>query len=92
VAVGTATLDFGSTPADETFVDVTGQSGLDADTHIEAYFMRETSADNGADEHEEAAALCPLVCEFLSSSSFRIRACPIAAMAIGQFKVRWVYT
>jgi hypothetical protein len=92
MATGTATLDFGATPADEASVDVTGQSGLTSGSFIEAFFMRETTASNGADEHEEAASLCPLNCEYLSASSFRIHAHPIAALGLGMFTVRWVFS
>jgi hypothetical protein len=92
MATGTATLDFGATPVDEGSVDVTGLNGLTSSTFIEAFFMRETTTDNGADEHEEAASLCPLNCEFLSASSFRIHAHPLAALGLGTFKLRWVYS
>lgn len=91
-AQGTATLDFTSTPSEETSVAVTGQTGIGAGSAVEAFFMRETSADNGVDEHEEAAALCPLVCgNIVAGTGFTIYAHPIAAVGIGQFTVRWVW-
>lgn len=90
MATGTATLDFGVTPVDTATVLVSGQSGLTSASFIEAFFMQEITGDNGADEHAEGAALCPLVCEFVDASSFNIHAHPIAALGLGQFKTRWV--
>lgn len=91
-AQGNATLNFGSTPTEETSVAVTGQAGILAGSHVEAFFMRETAADNGVDEHEEAAALCPLVCgSIVAGTGFTIFAMPIAALGVGQFSVRWVW-
>lgn len=90
---GTATIDFGSTPVEEATVLVnSGVSGLTAASYIEAFFMKESTSDNSVDEHAEAAALCPLVCEYVSATSFNIIASPIAALGIGQFSARWVYT
>ena len=63
-AVGTATLDFGATPAEETTVTVAGQAGFVATSAVEAWVQHgDSTADNGVDEHEEMAALCPLVRE-----------------------------
>ncbi len=91
-AQGTATLDFGATPADEASVVVTGQTGIVSGSHAEAFFMQETTADNGVDEHAEAAALCPLVCsDIVAGTGFTIRAHPIAMLGLGQFSVRWVW-
>jgi hypothetical protein len=91
-AQGTATLDFGASPAEEASVVVTGQAGIIAGSHAEAFFMQETTADNGADEHAEAAALCPLVCsDIVPGTGFTIRAHPLAMLGIGQFSVRWVW-
>lgn len=90
MATGTATLDFGVVPADEATILVTGQSGLSAASFLEAFFMKESTADNTVAEHEEAAARCPLVCEFVDATSFNIIASPEAAYGMGTFKVRWV--
>lgn len=91
-AQGTAVLDFGATPADEATVAVTGQAAIIAGSHCEAFFMKESTADNSTDEHEEAAALCPLVCEsVIAGTGFTIRGMPIAGLGTGQFNVRWVW-
>lgn len=92
-AAGTATLNFGATPTDEASVAVTGQAAIVAGSHAEAFFMQETTANNGVDEHAEAAALCPLVVsDIVAGTGFTIRARPIAMLGIGQFSVRWAWT
>jgi len=93
VATGTAVLDFGATPADEASVTVTGQTGIVSGSHVEAFFMRESTADNDVDEHVEAAALCPLVCgSIVAGTGFTIYASTLAMLGIGTFNVRWVWT
>lgn len=89
---GTAVLDFTSTPADEASVVVTGQTGIVSGSHVEAFFMRESTGDNGVDEHEMAAALCRLVCgSIVAGTGFTIYANSIGDAAIGTFNVRWVW-
>lgn len=91
-AVGTDTIDFGSTPAEEATKVVT-TAGLSATSHIEAWFQHgDTTADNGVDEHEEAAMLMPLACKYLSATTFEVKAMPIAAMGIGLFKFHWTWS
>lgn len=89
---GNATLDFGSVPVDEASVVVTGQAGIAAGSDVEAYFMAETTGDNGLDEHQEAAALCKLVCgAIVAGTGFTIYAHCLAMLGTGTFKVRWVW-
>lgn len=91
-ALGTDTLDFGATPAEETTKVVT-TAGLSGTSHIEAWFQHgDTTADNGGDEHEEAAALCPLGCKYLSATTFEVKAMPIAMLGIGTFKFHWAWS
>lgn len=88
--VGTAVLDFGATPAESASVVVTGQTGILAGSHVRAFFMRESTADNSIDEHEEAAALCPLSCgTIVPGTGFTICASPIAMLGVGTFNIRW---
>lgn len=92
MATGTATLDFTSTPSEEASVVVTGQATIVSGSHVEAFFMKETTADNGVDEHEEAAALCPLVCgSIVAGTGFTIKGMPIAMLGVGTFSVRWAW-
>lgn len=91
-AQGTAVLDFGASPAEEASVVVTGQAGIVSGSHVEAFFMRESTSDNSNEEHEEAAALCPLVCgDIVAGTGFTIYAHPIAALGLGTYNVRWVW-
>lgn len=93
MAVGTATLDFGATPAEEATLTVSGQAGLVATSHIEAWFQHgDSTADNSVDEHEEAAAVCPLACKWTVDGSFEIKAMPISALAIGTFKLHYAWS
>lgn len=46
--MGTATLDFGATPATEASIAVTGQAAILATSHVDAYFMSETTDEEAA--------------------------------------------
>ena len=91
-STGTATLDFGATPTDTASVAVTGQGGIISGSFVEAFFMRETTADNAEDEHEEAASICPLTCgNIIAGTGFTIYAHTLSALGIGQFSVKWIW-
>jgi len=91
-AQGTATLNFGATPIDEATIAVTGQAGIIAGSHVEAFFMRETATGNGVEEHEAMAIYCPLtVGSIIAGTGFTIYATMLAGFATGQFAVRWVW-
>jgi len=92
-AQGTATLDFGATPTDEATVAVTGQAGIIAGSHVEAFFMRETTGgENGVEDHEGMAIYCRLVVgAIVAGTGFTIFATMLAGYATGQFNVRWVW-
>jgi len=94
VATGTATLDFGSTPTDVASVVVTGQAGIVSGSLVEAWFMQDdTTADNGSDEHNEASAMCQLVCgAIVAATGFTIFANTLGVLGIGTFKVKWAWT
>lgn len=53
-STGTATLDFGPAPGSQfASVVVTGQSGIDSDSNIEAYLMAsDSTTDNSAFIHQ----------------------------------------
>jgi len=90
---GTAVLDFTATPSESASIAVTGQAGIIAGSHVEAFFMKESTSDNTVDEHEEAAALCPLVVgDIIAGTGFTIFAHPIAMLGVGTFNVRWVWS
>lgn len=87
---GTATLDFGSAPSETASVTVTGQVWVKPTTRLTASFMRESTVDNGLDEHEEGAAMCPLSCgAIVPGVGFTIYANPMAALGSGKFTIGW---
>jgi len=91
-AQGSAVLDFGATPTDEAAVVVTGQAGIVAGSHVEAFFMRESTGDNNEEEHEGMAIYCPLtVGTIVAGTGFTIYATMLAGYATGTFDVRWVW-
>lgn len=90
-ASGTATIDFGSTPSDEATVTVTGQTDLQSADHIEAWVMRDTTADNGEEAHAALAEEINLICDQdAAGDAFTIYA-RTGAKATGTYKVRWAY-
>lgn len=90
-ASGTATIDFGSTPTDEATVTVTGQTDLQTADHIEAWVMRDTTADNGEEAHAALAEEINLICDQdAAADAFTIYA-RTGAKATGTYKVRWAY-
>lgn len=90
--IGTAVLDFGSTPAQEASVAVTGQGAILSTSQIGASIRRNATSDNGVAEHEEGAALCPLVCgSIVVGTGFTIYAHPLAMLGRGTFNVDWAW-
>lgn len=87
---GTATLDFGPTPNETASIAVTGQTSITSSANIRAWFQRDATAGNGADEHEEAGSMCPLTCgNIVDGVGFTIYANPIAALGLGSFTTHW---
>ncbi len=92
MATGTAILDFGATPAFEATVVVTGQAGILAASLVEAFFMTDTTADNGLVEHEQAKAMCSLSCgSIVAGTGFTIKGTVLLGFATGKFNVHWVW-
>ena len=88
---GTAPLSFGATPAGEASVLVSGEL-VAADSHIEAFFMQDSTADNTVDDHRMAALMISLSCVVtVVGDEFRIDAESRGWLATGDFKVRWVW-
>ena len=53
----------------------------------------DTTADNGSDEHNEASAMCQLVCgAIVAATGFTIFANTLGVLGIGTFKVKWAWT
>jgi hypothetical protein len=91
-AQGTAELDFGSTPLREGSVVITGQAGILAGSHAEAFIMSEASADNSADAHEQLNDNCTLiVSDIVAGTGFTIKCALLSGLASQRFNIRWVW-
>jgi hypothetical protein len=90
-AKGTAVLDFTSTYSEEASVVVPVASILSG-SHVEAFFMLESTAGNTVDDHDQAAVLCQLVCgNIVAGTSFTIYGRLKEGLAKDTFNVRWVW-
>lgn len=89
---GTATIDFGSTPAAESSVTVTGQAAILATSQVEAWVMGATTASNDANAHMLAATSMRIFCGApTAGQGFTITAINTMGLATGQFKIQWVW-
>lgn len=87
---GTATLAFGSTPAIETTVVITGQSWVAADSEIHAYVMATSTASNGTDDHLQAGVFMRFVVgDLVVGTGFTIYAYVINGYVTGDFTICW---
>ena len=92
--VGSATLDFGASPgSDEASAVVTGQTGILAGSHCEAFWMGDATADHSADEHALGPFVIALVCrDVVAGTGFTVVGRSTSGVAItGQWTVRWVW-
>lgn len=88
---GTATVSFGAgAGADRAQVTVTGQTGLIAGDHVEAWVMRDATSDHSADEHELLARDSRVLTEVSASGSLTITVVCESTWT-GDFTVRWVW-
>jgi len=90
---GVATLDFGSTPAAEAQVDVTGQTGLTASSLCEAFMMSDNSTGtNTTTDHDFAGVSFRIRCgNRVAGVGFTIYVLCLLGLATGQFKVPWCW-
>ena len=89
---GSATVDFGAFPgANEASVAVTGEAGILAGSHVEAFMMAEASSSYTAGDHTFAPIFIKLTCgNILPGTGFTIYATSQEQME-GTFSVRWVW-
>jgi hypothetical protein len=91
--LGTATIDFGATPATEASVEVTGQDEITADARIEAWVMARSTADNNTTDHQYAAVSFRLSpSEPVPGVGFTITAYNLFGFATGQFDIEWTWS
>jgi hypothetical protein len=89
--VGTATLDFGSTPTDSASITVTGLSGLTIGTHKEAFVQSDDSTvDNSAGDHRLLGYWGRFTCEYVSTTDMIINCDLLIGEAKGTFVVHYV--
>jgi hypothetical protein len=92
VPTGTATIDFGASPGTQrTTVTITGQSAIGSSSHVEAFFMSDTTTDHSDYEHQMAAMVCQLPCgNIVVGTGFDVVAVSQVQMR-GQFTIHWVW-
>lgn len=91
--LGTALIDFGSTPANEASAEVIGQTGILAGSAVEAWVTARTTADNTANDHHQAAVNLRLVCSQPTEGvGFTITAYCLIGYATGQFEIDWIWS
>lgn len=90
--IGTATLNFGSTPAVEASVTVTGQTDISATSRVEAFVMAKGSGASLADQQFAAIAF-RLVCSTPTAGvGFTITAYCLMGYATGAFDIEWTWS
>lgn len=93
MATGTATVSFGSTPASEASVTVTGQSGITTGSFAEAFMMGDSTSDNDVTDHKFAGVSFRIVCsDLVAGTGFTIYATTTAGLATGDFQIKWVWS
>jgi hypothetical protein len=90
--VGTATIDFGATPASEASVAVTGQADISATSHAEAWVMAKGAGAALADQQFAAIALRVVCGEPIAGVGFTINAYCLIGYAEGTFEIEWTWS
>jgi hypothetical protein len=92
--VGTATIDFGSTPTSEASIVVTGQAAIASGSHVEAWIMGDATGGNDANVHKSLAAVARVVCHtIVAATGFTITVYIVGATgATGTFTLHWVWS
>lgn len=94
VGQGTVTFSFGSAPGTNIVTStVTGQTGIDATSKVEIYFMgTDSTADHNAYEHAIMALSVALSCITITpGTGFTAQATSLARLT-GDIKARYVWT
>ena len=90
--IGTATIDFGATPATEASVAVSDAT-IPANVFIEPWIMARSTTDNTVNDHQQAAAFMRVVAsEPNPGVGFTITAYCLNGFAVGTFKVDWTWS
>lgn len=89
-SVGTATIDFGSSPVAEKSFTIT-DAGISTSSYINVYVMGDTTADNDLDAHLHAGASWKMV-PVPGTGSFTLYITSLIDMCWGTFKIRYSYS
>jgi len=90
--IGTATVDFGATPATEASVVVSDPT-ITANAFIEPWIMASSTTDNDAAAHKQAAAFFRCVAsEPDPGVGFTITVFCLIGAATGTFKIKWTWS
>lgn len=92
-AQGTATLNFGAFPGDsDTSVAITGQTGIQSTSLVEAWILPAATADHSADEHL-VETLDVVAGNIVAGTGFTIYGINegFGSMIYGQWNVAWVW-
>jgi hypothetical protein len=85
----TATIDFGSTPVNESVITVT-DAAISSTDYVDAFIMIDFTVDNNVDDHRHAAASWKLSC-LPSNGSFDLYVDCLVDLCYGTFKIRYTF-
>lgn len=88
-----ATVDFGPTPSETAQVAVTGQTSIVSGSLVEAWLVRNSTADNNTDMHELLARFFSIsVGDIVAGTGFTIKLWSrYGFKATGTFLIPWVW-
>ena len=90
ITSGVVEIDFGSTPTNEASVTVTGQTGIQTTSTVDATVMARSTSNNTITDHQFAAnALRFSVSEPVANTGFTITAYCLLGSVTGKFNVNW---
>lgn len=90
ITAGVVEIDFGSTPTNEASVTVTGQTGIQTTSTVDATIMARSTADNTLSDHQFAALSMRLsVSQPVADTGFTITAYNLIGFATGRFQINW---
>lgn len=90
ITAGVVEIDFGSTPTNEASVTVTGQTGIQTTSTVDATVMARSTSNNTITDHQFAAnALRFSVSEPVADTGFTITAYCLIGSVTGKFNVNW---
>lgn len=90
--IGTATIDFGATPASEASVAVIGQTAISATSRAEAFIMAKGSGNSLADQKFASISMRLVCSEPIAGTGFTITAYNLIGYVTGTFDIEWIWS